>query len=80
MAHDTLAGLNVAIFVTDGFESSSLRGGKTKPKMGFPGPVLVCLCLVASFVSLCRAQGGTLSTRWILFGQSLCARIGSPAR
>jgi hypothetical protein len=60
MVQDTLTGRNVAILVTDGFDLNWPRGGETKHKMGFLGPVLLCLCLVVSSVSLCRAQGSTL--------------------
>jgi DNA-binding beta-propeller fold protein YncE len=60
MVQDTLTGRNVAIPATGGFESSWRRGNETKQKLGFPGSVLLCLCLVVSPVSLCRAQSSAL--------------------
>jgi hypothetical protein len=51
---------NAAILVIDGFESGWPRGGKTKPAMGYPSAIVICLCLVVSSVSLYRAQDSTL--------------------
>jgi len=72
MAQDTLAGRNLAILVTNGSNQVGLldetQDGISRTSFS--------LCCPHPFAR--RAVRS--STRWIPLGQSLCPRIGSPAR